>query len=425
MSTSSANVVIVTVDCLRRDRVSAYGYPRATTPFLDSLLPTSLHALSAHSVSSWTCPSVCSVLTGRYPHHHGGGIIPGEPKNLSKRNLPTRLPAAIPTLAERLGARGYATAAFGAVWNAHLPVAGRFEHMVMLERSADRLIARALKWVERQERPFLLWLHLGDTHEPLDVPADLRETFGPVPRLRKARTWAFMRATDDVASSEFERYRAARTALYDVAVRAVDRELERFMRELGSLGLRDRTVVAITSDHGEELWEHRAEELAFHDPRGFFGTGHGHHLFQVHLLVPLILTGPDVPSIDLDRNVSLVDLAPTVLDLVGIEGDSSADGHSLLDTSATDRPVVAGWIAYGFEKHAVIDADVKLLSAPGDGIERVYRLGRDRREIGTIDDGAIAARLRTLLPTDAVVTGEQVTATDEIEEHLRHLGYLE
>src|SRR5438094_288819 len=82
--TGAPNVVVVTVDCMRRDRLSAYGYDRPTTPFLDGLVDGSLHCTSAHSVSPWTCPAVVSLNTGLYPHRHGGGLVPGEPRNLSK-----------------------------------------------------------------------------------------------------------------------------------------------------------------------------------------------------------------------------------------------------------------------------------------------------------------------------------------------------
>ena len=176
------NIVLVTVDCMRRDRLSAYGHHRQTTPVLDSLLERSIHCTSAHSVSSWTCPAVVSFVTGLYPHHHGGGLVPGEPKNLSKQNLPTVLPPDVPTLPEMLRPHGYSSAALIAVWNAHLPMPGRFGRLDMIEKPARKLVDRALAWI-REERaagdhPFLLWLHLGDAHEPLDIPRSMQDVFG-------------------------------------------------------------------------------------------------------------------------------------------------------------------------------------------------------------------------------------------------------
>ncbi|MGQ0669032.1 MAG: sulfatase [Actinomycetota bacterium] len=419
-----SNVLIVTVDCLRRDRLSAYGYERKTTPFLDGILDRALHCTSAHSASSWTCPSVASLLTGLYPHRHGGGLVPGEPKNLSKESLPTALQEDVPSLPDMLEARGYATNAIAAVWNAHLSIPGRFRERSMVERPARTLVRRALRWIGAQDGPFLLWLHLGDAHEPLDFPRGMRETFGPVPRIRKVRRWDYTRSGADVGSAAFARYRDARVRLYDVAVRAADGGIAELWDGLDGLGRRGDTIVVVTSDHGEELWEHRAEEMeAFTDPRDIYGTGHGHNLFQVHLLVPLVILGPGIPAAAIEENASLVDVVPTLLQAVEMDAPET-DGRSLLERGG-QRPIIAEAIAYGFEKKSVVMDDLKLLHAPGDGFERVYRLGADRREAGGLQDPAEADRLRGLLPRGPSIMGEQVEATDEIVEHLRALGYLE
>jgi arylsulfatase A-like enzyme len=423
---SKPNILLVTVDCLRRDRLSAYGYERTTTPFLDGLLDGALHCPSAHSVSSWTCPSVISLLTGLYPRRHGGGIVPGDPKNLSKTNLPTMVPEDVRMLPDLLAEEGYTSAAIGAVWNAHLPIRGRFPAMDMVERPAATLVRRALRWIRRQRGPFFLWLHLGDAHEPLDVPRRLRGVFGPVGRVPKVRRWDYTKADAAVDTEAFRRYREARVRLYDAAVRSVDAQLARLWAGLESGGVRERTITVVSSDHGEEFWEHRAEEMeGFSDPRDIYGTGHGHNLFQVHLLVPLIVFGPGIPSGGIERNVSLVDISPTVLHAVG-EPIPPADGRSLLEPLGP-RPILAEGIAYGFEKQSVVLEDVKLLTSPGDGFERAFRLGPDRLEVAAPEDPAQIERLRAYLPTPAEVgkLGEQVEATEEIVEHLRDLGYID
>ena len=229
-----------------------------------------MHCTSAHSVSSWTCPAVVSLLSGLYPHRHGGGVVPGEPKNLSKHNLPTKAPPDLPLLPDLLAERGYATAAFGAVWNAHLPVPERFTEMVMMEKPAPKLVDRSLSWMRAragEDRPFFLWLHLGDTHEPLDVRKDLRDVFGPIPRIKKLREWDYTKSSDAVGTEDFRKYRDARILLYDAATRSVDASLEDLWKSMESLGINERTVWVVTADHGEEFWEHRDEELAsFTDP---------------------------------------------------------------------------------------------------------------------------------------------------------------
>lgn len=419
------NLVLITVDCLRRDRLSAYGYERQTTPFLDGLVDRALHCRSAHSPSSWTCPSVVTLLTGLYPHHHGGGLVPGEPKNLSKHNLPTLLSPEVPTLVELLGARNYTAAAVGAVWNAHLSIPGRFPHMVMLEKPGRRLVRRAVQWIRGQDRPFFLWLHLGDAHEPLDVPRSMRHLFGPVPRIRNVTRWDYTKSSAAVGSAAFDRYREARVRLYDVAVRAADAAIAELWSAIESLGKSDRTVFAVTSDHGEEFWEHRDEEMeSFTDPRDIYGTGHGHNLFQVHVLVPLLFVGPGITPGAVENNVSLADVAPTVLEAMEAEVPSELDGRSLL-RSAEFRPIISEGVAYGVEKKSVVLGEKKLLSAPGDGYERAFRLGPDRREAAPLDDPGEIERLRRYLPGEPTQLGEQVEATKAIEAHLRGLGYIE
>lgn len=414
---------MITVDCMRRDRISAYGHERETTPFLDRLLDGAAHCTSAHSVSPWTCPAMVSLHTGLYPHTHGGGLVPGEPKNLSKDNLPTKLSREIPTLPEVLARHGYRTAAEIAVWNANLPIPERYQRQELVEKPAETLVRRGLRWIREQDGPFMLWLHLGDAHEPLDVPRRLRGVFGAIPRGKAYRRWAYTRATDRVDSPAFDRYRDGRIRLYDASIRAVDEALEGLWSGLREAGVRDRTVVMVSADHGEEFWEHRDEEIAnFADPRGIAGTGHGHNLFQVHLLIPMIVVGPGVPAGEIRGNVSLVDVVPTLADLTGIEMPRS-DGRSMF--GSLDRPIRAEGIAYGNEKSAVIEGDHKLLHAPADGYERLFELGRDRMEVRTLADPILAARLRHELPTGASAMGEQVESDPEILEHLRELGYIE
>jgi len=367
---------------------------------------------------------VVSLHTGLYPHRHGGGLVPGEPKNLSKENLPTKLSPEVPTVPEVLAGAGYRTAAEIAVWNANLPMPARYQRQELVEKPAASLVRRGLRWIREQDKPFMLWLHFGDAHEPLDVRREVRGAFGPIPRGKAFRRWAYTKATDRVDTPQFEHYREMRMRLYDAAIRSVDLALSELWSGLREAGVRDRTVVVVSSDHGEEFWEHRAEEIAcFEDPRGIAGTGHGHNLFQVHLLIPMIVVGPGVPSGEIPGNVSLVDVAPSLAELTGIDMPRG-DGRSVFG-ALDGRPIRAEAIAYGHEKSAIIDGDHKLLSSPADGYERVSELGPDRREARTIEDPLLTARLREHLPTEASAMGEQVQSDPEILEHLRELGYIE
>jgi len=416
------NVLLVTVDCLRRDRLSAYGYERQTTPFLDSILDGALHCTSSHSAAPWTAPSVVSLLTGLYPHSHGAGLLAGEPKNLTEQNLPTNLASDVQILPELLP--GYASAAFVGVWSAALPLRGRLGEEHLIEKDASKLVRAASKWMRAQEGPFFCWIHLGDAHDPLDPPRHLRDIFGPID-YKAARGWSFTGRDDDVSSEAFARYRSDRIRLYDASVRGADEAVAALWKGLGS-ATRDRTILAVTSDHGEEMWEHRDVELAsFSDPRDVVGVGHGHNLFQVHLLVPLIIVGPGIEPGAVDANTSSVDVVPTILEATGVQAALPVPaGHSLFSIP-DERPIVAEGIAYGHEKKAVILGNDKLLLSPLDGYERVFALGEDRTEAEEIDDSSLLRGLRTHLPPDPGPLGDKAEVDDEIAGHLRGLGYIE
>jgi arylsulfatase A-like enzyme len=154
-----------------------------------------------------------------------------------------------------------------------------------------------------------------------------------------------------------------------------------------------------------------------------YGVGHGHNLFQVHLLVPLLFSGPGVAPGTVQDNVSLVDVLPTVFAAADLDAPP-VDGKALIEP-INPRPILAEAIAYGHEKKAVVVGDLKLLSAPGDRYERLFRLGPDRREAEVVDDPGQIAALRRHLPGEAEAMGEQVEATAEIVDHLRDLGYIE
>ncbi len=418
---AAPNVLLVTVDCMRRDRLSAYGYERRTTPFLDSILEDSLHCTSAHSTSSWTSPAIASMLTGLYPHHHGAGFIDGDPKHLDRHHLPRRLAASVPVLPQLLPDH----VSVAAVEVAIASMALYDLHVFPLHADDPNAARSAADLIGIASSPFFAWVHLGVAHDPLDVPRGSRDVFGRVTSYRRARRWAFTGRDDDIPSAEFERYRSDRVLLYDAAIREADAQIAALWASLGDE--RDRTVLVVTADHGEELWEHRDDEIAdFEDPRNIAGAGHGQNLWQEILLVPLIVRGPGIGPRRIDANVSLADVAPTILEAVGADIPADVDGQSLLGDVPTERRIIAEGVAYGYEKAAVIEADQKLLSSPGDGYERVFELGPDRREAGVVTDAGTADRLRGFLPgSPAAPGGAPIESSEEIERHLRDLGYIE
>lgn len=360
-------------------------------------------------------------MTGLYPNRHGAGLVRGEPKMLTRDNLPSVLGPEVPTLPDLLSKRGYETAAFLGVWNAALPLPKRFDHSVVKEEPGRKLVRRAVKWIRGRDRPFFCWIHLGDAHDPLAVDGSIKMELG-ASLANRARRWAYTKREDDTSTDAFRTYRDARVRLYDAAVASSDAAIAQLWEGIGTR--RDQTLLVVTSDHGEELWEHRDEEIeSFEDPRAIFGVGHGHNLFQVHLLVPLLFHGLGIAPGAVDANASLADVMPTVLG--SLEGEAAeSDGVSLLDRIDPGRPVVAEGIAYGNEKKSVVAANSKLLSSPRDGYERAFRLGSSRLE-ESVEDESVAGRLRALIPGGAGTMGEQAESSPEILEHLRGLGYIE
>jgi arylsulfatase A-like enzyme len=312
------NVVLIGVDTLRPDHLGAYGYERNTSPNVDALASEGVLFTNASSSSPWTLPSFATVLTSLYPAQHGA------------TTLESGLRESVPTLAGTLKAKGYST---GAIINApvlreefgldrgfdHYDAAGRDE------RFADDTTWDALEWIDsRSGGPFLLFVHYFDPHLAYSPPSPFDTLFCPDYRgqigksfdrveARKARASDF-RDLDILSQADWNRI----ISLYDGEIAFTDKAIGDLIRGLGERGLRERTLVVFLSDHGEEFFEHA-------------GFAHGHSLFMELLRVPLMFSLPGVlPAGGRCADpVRLIDVAPTVLDLLGFRADPSIEGVSL------------------------------------------------------------------------------------------------
>ncbi|UCE85233.1 MAG: sulfatase-like hydrolase/transferase, partial [Deltaproteobacteria bacterium] len=275
------------IDTLRADRVGAYGYEGATTPTLDDLVDRGVVFETALSTVPLTLPAHASILTAQLPPRHG-----------VRHNGLFRLPDEAETLAEILLAEGYTTVAVvGSVvlgrqmglrqGFAHYDDAGTRRAMELggfLERSAAEVTDRALERLDGIQEPFFLWVHYYDPHKTWRAPEAWRKRFPDRP--------------------------------YDAEIAYADAELGRLLDALDR-GVRTRTLVAVTSDHGEGLGEHGE-------------ATHAYTLYDATLRVPMVLAGPGVPEGRRVREVvSLVDLAPTLAVLVGAPRFRDADGRDL------------------------------------------------------------------------------------------------
>jgi arylsulfatase A-like enzyme len=431
------DLVVVVVDTLRADHVGAYGYSRATTPTIDALAKRGTRFSSARTTSSWTVPSVASLFTSLYPSQHGA-YVPGPIHNLTTA-VPQQLADGIETIADRLHARGYATA----LYSANPFLYGRFKSgfdVAEVERiDAGRLTDAALAWLARTEnRPRFLYVQYMDAHQPNAPPEPYFSMFSVSEGgAREARhgDWSYGNETG-AESAEFARFRAHRIAAYDGSIRYIDDQIARL---LAAIPEDRRPLVVVTSDHGEEFWDHAAVQAEWRDdPRGFWGVGHGQTLFEEILAVPLIVVGG---RFDRGREslcpASLLDLAPTIFAATALDPAPSwrgadlgalAHGSGGAGETCRDRPVAAESLAYGPPSRALVAGRLKLMQR-GDRT-LLYDLRRDPGEKADLaarfprETAALVRELDRRLSTSAAVAGAPMAIDDALRRELEALGYL-
>jgi arylsulfatase len=315
------NLLLITLETTRADHVGAYGYVRDTTPRIDALAAEGALFEKFFTVSARTNPSLASIMTSSYPHDHGvrNLLLTLEPDNL--------------TLAEVLRGAGYVTGAVQTHPRLVAPsgLAQGFDHYdddVAAHPLAPQAVAAAEAWMRdaaEGERPWFLWLHLMDPHWTYDPPEGWRDRFGPDdPRPR--RLYSDLRAGRlTIGSVIFDNAMppdevAAFVDHYDREIAFTDQAVGRLLDTLAELGQSGNTVIAVTSDHGESLGE------------GDYFFEHGDLGSQAEMHVPLVLVTPGVvpPGVRLPWTTSGIDLAPTLVDLLGLEGDDRFRGESLL-----------------------------------------------------------------------------------------------
>jgi arylsulfatase A-like enzyme len=332
------NVVLVTFDTTRADRLGPYGGPDGLTPAFDRLAGSGVVFEQAQAQSAVTPVAHASLFTARNPYGHGLRTLHG--------NRLFQLPEEAVTLAERFRERGYETAGFIAafpcsrrfglaqgfdVFDESFPERGKPRvgaagnvNTGLAQRDATATTDAALEWLGRRGRdgPFFLWVHYFDPHDPLLRPppsftAPFMEGF-PEHQKMEMLLANDMRGFVVKYTDRPEIMRPWLRRLYDAEVAYADTQLGRLVREIGGLGLAERTVLAVTADHGEGLGDHD-------------WWGHG-ILYQEQLHVPLALAGPGLPAgVAVPDRVRHIDVAPTLLDLAAGAGNAPGmEGRSLV-----------------------------------------------------------------------------------------------
>lgn len=449
---SRPNLLFLSIDTLRADHVSCYGYSLPTTPTLDQMARNGTRFAQARSVAPWTLPSFASMMTGRYPTRHGAEVT-GPLRDLST-DTPRVLASSAVTLGERLRDAGYRTAAFTSNPYLHLGPLRGFEEGTHKTVRADRIGALTRTWIDERARrqPWALWVHFNDPHEPTiaaDAYLDLLgygrgvqedPDRGDLERWGDREKGTHLGRTESVEAAG-EKLRT-KIALYDATIRQVDTEIGRILELLHRRGVLRNTLVVVVSDHGEEFLDHVEEERRRgEDPRGVYGIGHGHTLYEEQLHVPLILMGPGVGVADVvDEQFPLVDLMPTLLGLLRLDPPAGMDGRDrrgwMVQRERAPIPMAAESIAYGPDRMAWIDGRWKLVCDRTGRPLRLFNLILDPHEktnrVAAVDSLAWAAALRDSLLQwnermleQAPPPGSAADLSDEMRDGLRSLGYVQ
>ncbi|GJM45564.1 MAG: hypothetical protein DHS20C21_24060 [Gemmatimonadota bacterium] len=427
------NVLLITLDTTRADRLGCYGNPRDTSPNLDALAADGVRFDRAIATAALTPVAHASIFTGLLPPNHGVRVIYAASGY--------RLPDTVPTLATVLEKEGWRTGAFLSAF----PVSefygfdrgfetfdnglGHAGEGVLEEnetgawsfdgtdnqRRSDETADAALAWMKKSDDPFYAWVHFWDPHDPLLVPPpDVANRYQP-----------------EVALSRTVGMRA----LYDAEIHWVDRQIGRLVDELRTTGVLDNTIIVVVSDHGEGLGDH----------------DHWYHriLYQEQIRVPLLMRFPQgargkvVPEV-----VRTTDIFPTVLAALGLEPEGALDGSPLhgLMAGVSEEPRLAyaeALIKYDLNAkdllakrpqddvlHCLTDGKWKLIHRPLRPSEsELYNLERDARETNNVfaaQPGIVEELLSRIEDLDPFVDGPFGEGDDaEAIERLRALGYVD
>jgi len=392
-SRADLNLLLITIDTIRADRLSCYDPTHVQTPFIDGLASVGTVFTRAFSHVPLTLPAHANILIGKIPPAHG--VHDNGRFTVQEDFL---------TLAEHLRNRGYATGAFvgGYPLHSRFGLAQGFDiyddrlravpsiSREFAERRASTVADGALSWLTGRRSPWFLWVHFFDPHDPYEPPEPFLSRFKDAP--------------------------------YDGEVAYVDETVGRLLAFLRDTGLTDETIVVLTGDHGESLGEHG--ELT-----------HGSLAYNTTLWVPLIITVPGWKPARVDQFVSHVDIFPTVCDVLSLGKPAGLEGRSLVPAmkgrKLSSKPIYfeclspyygRGWAPI----RGLIDGRMKFTESP---IPELYDLEKDFNETvnlaGTRNLAGFRNALGRILEAEASRSSEAETKLNAAAiEKLRSLGYV-
>ncbi|MBA7465098.1 2,3-bisphosphoglycerate-independent phosphoglycerate mutase [subsurface metagenome] len=424
------NIILISIDALRADHLSCYGYHRNTSPNIDRLASQGILFKNGFSQATWTLASHTSIFLSQYVWRH----------NVNSSHTKKRLPDPCTTLAEILKNENYATAAFtgGGIMSSKYGFNQGFEiyddgppgrrRHYEISSHIDKL----LSWLESvRNRKFFLFIHTYDVHSPYNPPSPYFDLYTNGYSKGKAlKTSEGIIATFETDASKFTPEEIDYiTAVYDGGINYVDDQLGKIFEKLDQLGIDDNTIIIVTADHGEAFKEH-----------GKLAHCHKPYIEEIH--VPLIMRGPGIPKNRIYENfVQHIDIVPTILEILNIPQRKEMQGKSLLPLM-NNCEIEKDFKTYSFGQDRNKPQQSFSMSIRTkewtyimnqNGPDELYDRINDPKEQNNIIEKRplIAQKLKKELEDFIILTSEgkprvaeKVDIDEELKEQLKSLGYL-